>query len=66
MSKIKRTCFVCGKPINDNEETIWFGLDGDKIHKRCESNLDAAYSKIDNMSDSEFSDYLLGKTNLME
>ena len=28
-------CFVCEKEVKDNEEFEWFGLDGDKIHKKC-------------------------------
>ena len=54
-------CFVCGKPVAEDEEFIWHGLDGDKIHKSCEKNLQNAYDKINNMSDEEFSKYLLGE-----
>lgn len=43
------------------EEFIWHGLDGDKIHKRCEKDLQKAYDRINNMSDEEFSRYLLGE-----
>lgn len=54
-------CFVCDKPVLEGEEFIWHGCDGDKIHKRCEENLQKAYDRINNMSDEEFSRYLLGE-----
>lgn len=54
-------CFVCGKPITEDDEFVWHGLDGDKIHKRCEKNLQNAYDSIDNMTNEEFRKYLLGE-----
>ena len=54
-------CFVCDKPIMMGEEFIWHGCDGDKIHKRCEDNLQEVYDLINNMSDEEFSGYLRGE-----
>lgn len=54
-------CFVCDKPIKENDEFIWHGCDGDKIHKRCEMNLQKVYDRINNMTDEEFSRYLLGE-----
>lgn len=54
-------CLVCDKPVKDNEEFVWHGLDGDKIHKRCEKDLQKFYDRIDKMSDEEFKKYLLGK-----
>ena len=55
------TCCICGKEVKDTDEFVWFGLDGDKIHKKCEVNKDKFYDKINNMTDEEFKDYLLGK-----
>ena len=54
------TCFVCGKPVTEDDEFEWFGLDGDKIHKKCKPNLDDACEFINNMTDKEFEKYLLG------
>jgi hypothetical protein len=54
-------CFVCGKTVTEDDEFIWHGLDGDKIHKRCEKNLQNAYDCINNMTDEEFNKYLLGE-----
>lgn len=55
------TCCICGKEVKDTDEFVWFGVDGDKIHKKCEVNKDKFYDKINNMTDKEFKDYLLGK-----
>ena len=57
-------CFVCEKEVKDNEEFEWFGLDGDKIHKKCKPNVEKKIEIIDNMSDKEFGDYLTGKTDI--
>ena len=54
------TCFVCGKPVTEDDEFEWFGLDGDKIHKKCKPNVDEAWDFINNMTDEEFEKYLLG------
>ena len=54
------TCFVCGKAVTEDDEFVWFGLDGDKIHKSCEKNLQIACDRINNMTDEEFKKYLLG------
>jgi hypothetical protein len=54
-------CFVCNKPVTESDEFIWHGCDGDKIHKRCEINLQQTYDRINNMTDEEFSRYLLGE-----
>jgi hypothetical protein len=54
-------CFVCGKQVTEKDEFIWFGLDGEKIHKNCEKNVQKAFDKINNMTDDEFSEYLLSK-----
>ena len=53
-------CFVCGKPVTEDDEFEWFGLDGDKIHKKCKPNVDEACDFINNMTDEEFEKYLLG------
>lgn len=57
-------CFVCEKEVKDNEEFEWFGLDGEKIHKKCEPNIGKKMLAIDNMSDTQFSDYLTGKIDI--
>ena len=54
-------CFACDRLIMMGEEFIWHGLDGDKIHKRCEKDLQKVYDRINNMTDEEFSRYLLGE-----
>lgn len=54
-------CFVCGKPITEDEESVFFGCDGDKIHKKCERNVEKAQDFINNMTDEEFHKYLLGE-----
>ncbi len=54
-------CFVCGKLVTEDDEFIWHGLDGDKIHKKCEKNLQEACDWINNMTDKEFGNYLLGE-----
>lgn len=54
-------CFVCNEKVNDIDDFIWVGYDGDRIHKKCEPHLQKTYDKINNMSDEEFKDYLLGK-----
>lgn len=54
-------CFVCDKEVKYTDEFEWFGLDGDKIHKKCKCNVDKKMSLIENMSDNEFKNYLLGR-----
>lgn len=54
-------CFVCGKLVTEDDEFIWHGLDGDKIHKRCEKNLQKACDWINNMTDKDFKKYILGE-----
>lgn len=56
-----QVCFVCGEVVTEDDEYIWFGCDGDKIHKRCEKNIQKACERIDNMSGEEFKKYLLGE-----
>lgn len=58
-------CFVCGNEVKDDEDFEWHGCDGDKIHTKCKPHLQRAYDKINSMSDKEFEDYLLGKSNLL-
>lgn len=53
-------CFVCGNTVAEDDEFEWYGLDGDKIHKKCKSNLQKAKDWINNMSDEEFKKYILG------
>lgn len=54
------TCFVCGKEVSEFDDKILFGFDGDFIHKKCEAKVNEVKSRINNMSDNEFSDYLTG------
>lgn len=54
-------CFVCGKEVTEDDEFVWFGLDGDKIHKKCEKDKQKACDFINNMTDEEFHKYLLGE-----
>lgn len=54
-------CFVCGKEVTEDDEYIWHGLDGDKIHKKCEPDLQKACDFINDLSDEEFTKYLLGE-----
>ena len=54
-------CFVCGEKVKDTDDFVWHECNGDKIHKKCEPNLQEAYNKINSMNDNEFHDYLLGK-----
>ena len=55
------TCFVCDKPVKEDEEFVWHGLDGDKIHKRCKKDTQKAYDRINNMTSEEFKKYLIGE-----
>ena len=55
----REKCLICNKPIG-LDDWIWYGLDGDKIHKECKIKEYLFYSKIDNMSDEEFSNWLKG------
>ena len=57
-------CFVCEKEVKDNEDFEWFGLDGSKIHTKCKKNVEKKMHIIDNMSDQEFNDYLIGKRDI--
>ena len=50
-------CFVCEKEVKDNEEFEWFGLDGDKIHKKCKPNVEKKIEIIDNMPEGLQSSY---------
>ena len=58
---VKEKCLICNKPIG-LDDWIWHGLDGDKIHKECKIKEYLFYSRIDNMSNEEFSNWL--KVNL--
>ena len=54
-------CFVCGQIVDEEDDYEWFGLDGDKIHKRCKPNLNKAKDLINNMTDEQFSEWFLNK-----
>lgn len=58
-------CFVCGKVVTEDDDYEWFGMDGDKIHKKCKPNLNKAMDTVNNMSDAEFAKYLLGERELL-
>lgn len=49
-------CFVCEKEVKDNEEFEWFGLDGDKIHKKCKPNVEKKMGIINNMTELKMFD----------
>lgn len=51
-------CFVCGQTVNEYGDYEWFGMDGDKIHKKCKPNLNKATDLINNMSDEQFSQWI--------
>ena len=53
-------CIVCGNRIEEGEDAILFGVDGDFMHKKCQPMWERYIDKIDNMSDAEFRKYLLG------
>lgn len=55
-------CFVCGELIMEDDDYVWFGCDGDKIHKRCKKNIQKACNWINNITDEEFRKYLLGES----
>ena len=54
-------CFVCGELVTEDDEYVWFGCDGDKVHKKCEKYIDQACERINNMTNEEFTKYLLGE-----
>ena len=60
------SCIVCGRKIHNNEESELYGCDGDRIHKSCISDLQKVYDKINNMSDTDFHNFITGKTKLFE
>ena len=55
-------CIICGNEIEDGEDRMLFGVDGDFMHKRCQSKWEKFMDRINNMSDAEFDNYLLGET----
>lgn len=54
-------CIVCGNRIEEGEDMILLGMDGDFMHKRCQPMWEKFKDKINNMSDDEFYKYLLGE-----
>lgn len=58
----KYKCMICRKEVKDSDKFEW-SIDGDKTHSECEKNRDAHYSRINNMSDKEFHDYMMGKVD---
>lgn len=53
-------CFVCKQQVFNYEDFEWFGLDGDRIHKKCKKNLNKVYEHINNLTDEEFTNYIYG------
>ena len=54
-------CIICNREIKDTDAYEMHGYDGDKIHKVCKSKWEAIYNAIDNMTDDEFTNYLIGE-----
>lgn len=54
-------CFVCDKEIEEYEDFEYFDLDGDKIHKKCKTNINQKMAAINNMSNGQFVDWISGK-----
>ena len=54
-------CIVCGNRIEDGEDVMLLGMDGDFMHKKCQPMREEFKNRIDNMSDIEFHKYLLGE-----
>ena len=59
-------CIVCGNRIEDGEDRMLVGMDGDFMHKRCQAKWERFKDRINNMSDAEFHDYLLGEPTVAE
>lgn len=53
-------CFVCEKKVTWHDDYEWFGLDGDKIHKKCVPKVEAKMDMINNMSNAQFSMWMRG------
>ena len=53
-------CIICNGEIKDTDEYELHGYDGDKIHKNCKPKCNEIYNAIDNMTDDEFTNYLIG------
>ena len=51
-------CFVCREKVTWHDDYEWFGLDGDKIHKKCAPKVDVKKFAIDNMTDEKFSQWV--------
>lgn len=51
-------CAVCGNKIEEGEDAVLLGVDGDFMHKRCQSMWEEYKDRINNMSDAEFYNYL--------
>lgn len=52
-------CIVCGNRIEEGEDMMLLGMDGDFIHKRCQPMWEKFKGRINNMSDVEFRKYIL-------
>lgn len=53
-------CIYCDKKIKYDEPHRPLGLDGDFIHTECIPKWEKQCERINNMTDSEFKDWLVG------
>ena len=59
-------CIVCGNRIEEGEDMMLLGMDGDFMHKRCQLMWEKFKNRINNMSDAEFCKYVLGEPWISE
>lgn len=59
-------CSVCGNKIEEGEDMLLLGMDGDFMHKRCQPMWEKIKDRINNMSDVEFYNYLLPRAEREE
>jgi len=57
----KQNCCFCHKPITDIYDSDYFGLDGDLIHIHCQEAMNKQIEQINNMSNDEFKQWLMGE-----
>ena len=54
-------CIICGcEIIPTNMDSEIYGCDGDQIHIKCKDKLSDHYDKINNMTDMEFKNWMMG------
>ena len=59
-------CIVCGNRIEEGEDMMLLGVDGDFMHKKCKPMWEKFKNRINNLSDVEFREYLLGEPQKSE